>query len=290
MAAETVSALLPVHGGVDPDHLRQAAQSLVLQTRPLDEIVLVEDGPLSADHLRVIDWLRSHHSNVERVRFALNRGAGVANQAGLLAASSQWVMKADADDISVPERLAKELVAVRQTGAVACGSAMLEFTGEPSSPVALRTAPLSNEQIRRRMGWNNPMNHPTVLYRREVAVGVGGYPPWRYMQDYGLFARIQGAGPMMNLPDPLVLFRAGTGRTNRRRTTEVRRLELDLQWELCHLGIVGPGHAAFNVLWRSAYRLMPARWVEVAQHRLLAGRVPRALAHQASRPGTGCES
>jgi len=49
-----VSALLPVHAGLDPDHLRRCLDSVAEQTRPPDELIVVEDGPLAGDHPHVL--------------------------------------------------------------------------------------------------------------------------------------------------------------------------------------------------------------------------------------------
>ena len=79
MTDDTVSVLLPVHAGVPVETFRAALDSLDAQTRPADEVVVVEDGPLTADHDRVIDHYAASRDGVVRVRLAINQGAGVAN-------------------------------------------------------------------------------------------------------------------------------------------------------------------------------------------------------------------
>ena len=44
------------------------------------------------------------------------------------------------------------------------------------------------------MRLNNPINNPTVVFRRQLALDVGGYADLRYMQDYDLFARMLAGG------------------------------------------------------------------------------------------------
>ena len=73
MTDDTVSVLLPVHAGVPVETFRAALDSLDAQTRPADEVVVVEDGPLTADHDRVIDQYAASRDGVVRVPLASTR-------------------------------------------------------------------------------------------------------------------------------------------------------------------------------------------------------------------------
>lgn len=270
----TVSALLPVHAGADPDHLAEAVESILAQSRPADEIVVVEDGPLTERHLRVLDALQRVHPKVVRVRLDHNQGAGAANQAGLIAATSVWIAKVDSDDISVADRFQQQLAHLYRTRADVCGSAMLEFSVTPEQPQVLRTAPLSSDLILRRLRSNSPINHPTAMYRRDLALQCGGYADMRYMQDYVLFARMAVRGAALtNVEEPLVHFRAGHQLHMRRSGLKFLRLEWQLQEELRCLGIIGPLRALGNYVVRMTYRLLPLRVAVWVHQNVLARRV-----------------
>ena len=265
---ETVSVLLPVHRGADPAHLDEAVVSLLAQTRPADELVVVEDGPLDAAHLAVLDDLERRHPRVVRVALATNRGAGAANQAGLLAASGTWIAKADADDLNLEHRFAKQLALCLRRDVDVLGAAMEEFDHVPEHPVGVRVAPVGPAAVARRMRWNNPVNHPTAFFRRDLALSAGGYPPMRYMQDYVLFARMAAAGAVIdNVPDVLVRFRA-TGMLARRRARDFDRLELELQRHLVACGIVGRPRAAVTLAVRLLARRLPLPVMGAVHHRL----------------------
>jgi glycosyltransferase involved in cell wall biosynthesis len=282
----TISAVLPVHAGVEPDHLQEALNSLLAQTRPADEVVVVEDGPLSDRHRRILQDLEARHSSVVRIALSRNEGAGVANQAGLEAATGTWIAKVDADDVSVPDRLARQLAEVTASGVDVCGGAMLEFDHALVTPSGLRRRPLAHAAIARLMRFNNPINHPTSFYRRELALEAGGYPPMRYMQDYVLFARMHRAGAsMVNTDEVLVHFRAGDGVIARRRAPGLVRLEWELQRELRRLRLIGRVRAVWNLVVRVAYRRMPRTLTRLV-HRLalVPAAAPRA-GERAERQG-----
>lgn len=266
-----ISVVMPVHRGVESSHLARALASVEEQTLPARQVVVVEDGPLLAEQYDVIDAFNPTRSEVTRVRLPVNRGAGIANQAGLEAATCRWIAKVDSDDVNLPHRFRSQYDALTATGADLCGAGMLEFVESEGNIRAIRRAPLSHRDIARRMRVNNPISHPTVMFRRSTAVAVGGYPDWRYVQDYGLFARmLAGGATMMNLDEPLVLFRSGDDLTSRRRSSAVRRGEVELQRSLRDLGLIGTPRMWFNVSWRLAFRMMPSPLVAVANRRILA--------------------
>jgi glycosyltransferase involved in cell wall biosynthesis len=272
---DIVSVLMPIHAGLDPEHLERALRSVAQQTRPPDEVILVEDGPLRDEHRDVLSRAAADLPTFIRERLAENGGAGVANQAGLLRCSGEWVLKVDGDDISLPGRLARQLEFATAMGADVVGCAMWEFRETEDNVVSIRTPPLSHREIARRMRWNNPMNHPTTLYRRDLAVQAGGYGDLRYMQDYDLFARMLSRGARFaNLEEPLVLFRAGDAVLGRRRSPAMRRCEWQLQRNLHEYGVIGPARRYGNFAARQGARLLPATAMARLHHMLFSKAPP----------------
>jgi glycosyltransferase involved in cell wall biosynthesis len=275
-----LSVVLPVHAGVAASYLAAALDSIAAQTLPAREVVIVEDGPLAREHHDVIEAFAGSQPGVVRVALTVNGGAGVANQAGLEAATGAWIAKADADDVLVPTRFERQVAALRESGADLCGSAMWEFDEDPGRPVRLRTNPTDHDAIARRMRFNNPINHPTAVYRRALALQVGGYPTMRYMQDYDLFARLLAGGArMINLEEPLVSFRAGDSMRKRRSARGYLALELELQRRLRSYGVIGPLRMARNLTVRWTFRLLPQRAIRHTYARLLSTPVTTGAGH-----------
>lgn len=255
---DRISVLLPVHAGVDARHLKESLQSVLHQSRRANEVVIVEDGPLSDKHVEVLDEFERAHDGVMRIRLPTNRGAGVANQTGLEAATGTWIAKVDADDISFGCRFEWQLEHAQRIGADVCGAAMVEFDGHIENVTAHRAGPLTHRSVVARMRINNPINHPTAVYRRSIAMDVGGYPDMRFMQDYVLFARMVHAGAVIvNLPEALVYFRAGEDLHRRRSARTLVPLEWRLQRELRDVGLVGWPRTLVNFTVRSVYRFLP---------------------------------
>ena len=115
----------------------------------------------------------------------------------------------DADDVLLPHRFETQLEALRRRPAPTCaarpcGSSTTTRTGRPAAH-----EPAHSRGDRPADAVQQPDQPPDRVYRRALALEVGGYPAMRFMQDYDLFARmLAGGARMTNLDEPLVLFRA----------------------------------------------------------------------------------
>src|SRR5437764_7058787 len=103
MCRHEFTCLLPVYGGDDPDHFREASRSLSDASLRPDEIVICQDGllpPALAEAVR--DCVVTLGARVVR-----NRGPGGLHHnlnQGLRAVRTPWIARCDADDINLPHR------------------------------------------------------------------------------------------------------------------------------------------------------------------------------------------
>ncbi|MDP3967387.1 MAG: glycosyltransferase [Nocardioides sp.] len=276
-AREPFSLLMSTYAGDRADYLRAAFTSTVQdQTRPPDEVVLVQDGPVPEELAATIaDLAATSPVPVRHVVCEENLGLGPALDRGLATATHEVVARMDADDISLPHRFERQLPLV-EAGADIVGSGLLEFTEDPERPgdvVGRRTPPVDPAEIRRVIGFRDPFNHPTVVYRRSAVLGAGGYTDMALMEDYLLFARmVAGGASPANLAEPLVYYRVGDGAYARRGGTALLRSEIALQRRFRRLGVTTRGQYVRNVVVRGGYRLVPEGVRKVAYRALLANR------------------
>jgi GT2 family glycosyltransferase len=270
--------LVSTYGNDDPGYLREAVlSSTTAQTRPPDEVVLVQDGPVPDALAAEIKHLEaSLPMPVVHLELAANVGLGPALDAGLEASSHEIVARMDADDVSVPERFERQ-VAMIEAGADIVGSGLLEFGTSIDDVVGRRTPPTDPDEIRRVIRFRDPFNHPTVVYRRDAVLAAGGYTDMALLEDYLLFTRMVEAGAApANLAEPLVYYRVGAGAYARRGGTALLRSELRLQRRFRELGITSRAEYLRNVAVRGGYRLVPEGVRKVAYRRLLANRTGAA--------------
>jgi GT2 family glycosyltransferase len=268
------SLLLSVWGGDDPAFLREAFRSSVHeQTRRPDQVVLVQDGPVPDALAETISELvEASPVHVDHVVLEANVGLGPALDRGLAACEHEIVARMDADDVSLPERFARQ-VPVVERGADIVGSGLLEFDRSPQDVVGRRTPPTDPREIRRTIRFRDPFNHPTVVYRRSAVQAAGGYTDMALMEDYLLFARMVDAGAQpANLAEPLVCYRVGAGAYARRGGRRLLRSELAVQRRFLQLGITTRPEYVRNVVVRGGYRLVPERLRRLAYRALIANR------------------
>lgn len=273
-APQPFSLLLAVWGRDDPGFLRDAFTSSVQeQTRRPDQVVLVQDGPVPHELAEAIREL-VHESPVpvDHVVMDDNVGLGPALDRGLAACDHEIVARMDADDVSLPTRFARQ-VPVVEAGADIVGSGLLEFASSRDEVVGRRTPPTDPDEIRRVIGFRDPFNHPTVVYRRSAVQAAGGYTDIALMEDYLLFARMLEAGARpANLAEPLVCYRVGAGAYARRGGRQLLRSELAVQRRFHELGITTRGQYMRNVVVRGGYRLVPEPLRRLAYRALIANR------------------
>ena len=238
----------------------RSVASITGQTRAPEEFLIVVDGPVSAELDSSIERAAGDHCEIRVERLPANVGSGLASARGLLLATGDFVARHDSDDVSLPHRLELEMSAIEANDLDIVGSSVAEFTERPDNILGVRRVPLSHEKIATRMRFNSPINNPSVVFRRDLAVRVGGYADLRYMQDYDLFARMLAAGARAeNLAEPLVLFNAGDGMISRRGGWRMLRHEWVLQGRLRDAGVIGPFRMARNIVVRGAFRMIPTR-------------------------------
>lgn len=187
-----VSAVINVHAE-DPALVAEAIASVKAQTRPPDEILLVEDGPK-----RDYSSLLSMHPEIRSVRQG-NQGLAAARNAGLRAATGDAILFLDGDDRLLPGAVATNLALLEGSpGAVMAygGWRFIDAAGRPG-PEA-RLPPLGPDPVASLLRGNCIGMHAAVLYRRSALLEAGGFDPGlRACEDYELYLRMARRGPIL---------------------------------------------------------------------------------------------
>src|SRR5207237_7493623 len=134
LQAPRVSVLLPVWNG--EAFLEQAMESILRQTLSSFELIVIDDG--STDRTAAIaDEFASRDDRV-RVLRRPHEGLSATLNAGIAAARGEYVARMDADDISVPDRLQKQVAYLdAHPGSVALGT-WIEVLAEETRHIGLK--------------------------------------------------------------------------------------------------------------------------------------------------------
>lgn len=262
------SVLMSVYRGDNPDYVRRALASVSCdQQLAPNQIVLVQDGPLPPPLQAVVDDAGEicHPVPVTPVVLEENRGLARALQAGLTHCAFDIVARADADDICLPQRFAKQIPKMAHLDLL--GAAIQEFHDDEGQVGLVRALPQTAPEIRQVLPLRDPFNHPAVVLRKSAVAKAGGYDNLTKMEDYWLFARmVHGGARVANLPEVLVYYRVGAGAYQRRGGLDMFKAEYQLQRALRRIGVTSRAQMARNLAVRCSYRLIPASVRKVLYH------------------------
>ena len=210
------SVLMSLYKKEKPEYLRLALDSMLNQTVVPDEIVLVEDGPLTDELYSVLD----DYPMLKRIKNETNLGLGLALNVGLKECRNELVARMDTDDCSKPERCEKQLERFLEKPYLAIvGSHIDEFIGNPSNVISQRIVPVTSEEIYEFAKKRSAFNHPAVMYSKTAVLENNGYANLKRNQDVDLFGRMQFKGyKAENIDEALLWFRSSDELAKRRKS------------------------------------------------------------------------
>lgn len=201
-------------------HLPEAIASIRSQSFEDYEVLAVDDASTDSTGSLLAEWSGTDR----RVRVVPARGEGLiaALASSAAAARGELIARMDADDIAGPDRLAEQ---VRLMDAdprmAACGTGVQYFPADQVRDGARRYQRWINglskpEEIERDIFVECPIAHPTLMIRRNVLAGVGGYRDLGWPEDYDLVLRLWAAGyRLANVPAVLHRWRERPDRVSR---------------------------------------------------------------------------
>lgn len=212
------SVLISVYSKEKPQYLLECLDSIYSGLLVPEEVVLVEDGPLTEELYEVIDVFKKKYG-LKTVLLEENKGLGIALNIGLNNCSHDIVARMDSDDICVPDRFLRQYNYMITNPEIALlGGGIVEFSEDLKTRIGVRSVPCGYNNIVKKCYIRNPFNHMTVMFRKSSIFSVGGYQAHYFMEDYNLWLRlIANRAKVENLPDILVHVRAGEGMISRRK-------------------------------------------------------------------------
>lgn len=204
MTGPLVSVLMPIYNGAA--YLHKALGSVLGQTFVDFELIAINDGSTddSAEILNTVFDPRVkviHQSNIG-LAATLNRGIQIARGA--------LVARQDQDDLSHPERFARQVAFLNSNpDCVLLGTAAEIWVGDTKTE-RVHDHPNEHSILAFDLLFNNPFVHSSVMIRRDALLAVGGYSTDKNRQppeDYELWSRLVRIGRVANLSERLVVYR-----------------------------------------------------------------------------------
>lgn len=270
-----VAVLMTLHRADPLDQFDRALASVERQ-RFTGEIrtYLCVDGAVPESHET---WLAANAARFHRV--IRNRDSiGLAralNRLFDMLDDEELVFRMDGDDISLPDRFAKQARMMRRQPELAVIGCQAEDIDDDDRVIGPRPFPVSAAATRRALARLSPVLHPTFCIRRAVLRDPGlRYPDAYLCEDLAFLVTLAERGhAIANHPEVLFQWRTGTDFFARRR--DWRRGWTELRWYLRALRATGRpwSPAALYPVARFALRLLPLRLIRVLYRSGLRDRV-----------------
>jgi len=212
-----ISVLIPCHNAAP--WLREAIDSVCRQTLRDLEILVYDDGSTDGSG-KIVDRLAATDPRIIAMGETTNRGIVHALNTMLHISRGAYIARMDSDDVSLPQRLERQLRFLQAGNADLCGTWFKEFGGGIPRTVRWHGC---TEELRAAMLFQNTICHPTVMARREVFENFQYREPYDLAEDYDLFVRASSRFRLANVPEMLLRYRR-----HPRQATRARRMKMEV--------------------------------------------------------------
>lgn len=260
------SVLIPVYYKENPLFFTQALNSILDQTLQPNEIVIIEDGKLTKELYEVVQEFHKKYSKLKVIHLEKNMGLGNALKIGVENCSYSIIARMDSDDIANRERFEKQINYLKLHQKLdLVGSWISEFEDNENEIIAYRVLPTEHNDIYKFGQFRCPVNHMTVMYRKESVLAAGNYMPFKNIEDYYLWGRMLKNGAIFaNIPEYLVNARAGSSMLQRRANlTYFFNSEFPLQCEFLKIGFINLGQFIRNIILKFLLRILPFKLMQL---------------------------
>jgi len=281
MSVPNVSVVMPCFNAETT--IARALASIRAQSYPSIEIIAVDD--CSTD--RTAEILSAEEATgVRLLRLPRNRGAAAARNAGIKAASGEYIAFLDADDEWLPNKISRQIAVISgrpQMSFVACGAGFVDVKQSATKPLYQNLAPTEGPEAWRALLAYNYVATPTVVARRSALERAKGFDPSLVIgEDQDLWIRLALQGEIGYIPETLVIVHEQ--RTSLSRRNALRLLDDSMPMILRHVREQRSRLSAWEVrsilgnrytkIGRNAYLDFPFRGLMLVLKAILLGHRP----------------
>jgi len=199
-----VSVIMPIYNA--QKYLREAVDSILVQTLSDFELIILNDGSADSSHA-ILSEYEAKDTRIVYKNFPQNRGLPSVLNDGIRISHGKYIARMDQDDISLPERLDKQVNYMQKHPEVGICGSWVEIIGERAGKNI--KFPCTHDEIYAKMLFENALVHPTVIMRSSIICNQGLFYDTQaiHIEDYELWS---GALPFVrfaNIPEPLLQYR-----------------------------------------------------------------------------------
>lgn len=206
------SVLMSVYYKEVPKWFDESIDSMFAQTIKPDELVLVEDGPLTDELYEIIEkYKKKYPKEFKVIKIEKNVGLGPALKKGVEECSNEYIARMDSDDYSLPQRIEKEFEIFESNPDIdIVGTNVSEFIDSLDNVVCNVVLPEQNDEIIKFSKKRNPFRHSSIMFKKSKVLKAGNYREYYLCEDYDMWLRMIRSGcKCYNIQDVYVYMRIG---------------------------------------------------------------------------------
>lgn len=206
MKKNLVSVIVSVYN--EPiDILKKSIFSIINQTYKNIEIILINDNPSRKELNNFLDKLKNDYSNIIYIKNKKNLGLVKSLNIGLKHANGEFIARMDADDISIKDRIEKQIDYLKRNSYDFIGCNIIEID-EFDNEIREKKVPSHNKEILKYIKYGSCLFHPTWFLKKEIYDCLNGYREVQSCEDYDFIIRaIHKNYKFGNVPQALLKYR-----------------------------------------------------------------------------------
>lgn len=177
------SVIVTLYYGIKPKHLEIALRSIFRNSLVPNEVILVQDGPISKKLSNIID---KYNHKIKHYILEKNKGSSYSFNYAIEKCSYDWIIKQDADDFSHKDRFETSMKYIKNEP-MFFGSLMNE---KYNRATFLKKVPIKPENIKKIIKYRNPFNNPTMCFHKRIFLETRGYPNIFLKEDWAWWINI----------------------------------------------------------------------------------------------------
>lgn len=201
-----VSVVMTVYNAAD--YLSEALDSLVFQTYPNLEFVIVDDGSTDKSW-KIIQKYSRLDPRFKIFQLKKNSGCSVASNYAFTRCKGKYIARLDADDIAYPNRFTLQTNYMEANPQVVMLGGQCDIINEQNKLVGQKSFPLTHQNIVNSLFSINPIQHPACMFRASTLkkAKIKYEKEWIISHDLKIVFQLLPYGHLANLPDKVIYYR-----------------------------------------------------------------------------------
>lgn len=193
-----ISVVMPVYNTKE-EFLHASIKSILNQTYSDFEFIIINDGSTNNAKEVILSYPDSRIKYFEQE----NHGLIYTLNKGISLSQGEYIARMDSDDISLPERFAKQVNVLDKNSDIGAVGSYIKLFPTPDFEVKYAITPTYLDLLR-----ENQLAHPVVMFRKSVLEQFNlKYNNCLYAEDYELWSRLIKVSKIYNIPEVLLKYR-----------------------------------------------------------------------------------